>query len=301
MPLFDAYVMTDWSAASTPTRPRAANTIWTAHWEKGASGVENFTTRRAAMMALSRRFTCLLAKGSRVFAGFDFSFGYPAGAAQAITGQARWESLWAYFAREVSDDEKNANNRFDIADRLNAQVFAKQPKFWGRPPGRTDLKSLPAKKNVTYGDVAEHRIAERYFPRAQPVWKMFTTGSVGGQSMTGIAQLEILRQDPALKNHLVVWPFDTGFDQGLPHRPSITLAELYPSAFTVEPQTGEVLDEAQVRSVVDALVSRDQADVLRPLLAPPPDAAPEQQALMIAEEGSIIGAGLLNVQGTSSR
>ncbi|MEO1043081.1 MAG: hypothetical protein AAFX52_12405 [Pseudomonadota bacterium] len=285
--------MVDWSAASAPTKPRAANTIWAAEKVGGTVNVQNFTTRSAAMAWLTTRFEDLIARGHRVLAGFDFSFGYPAGAAQAITGERTWQSLWAYFARVLTDGEDNANNRFDVANALNADVFSAEPKFWGRPPSRTDLAALPAKKEVSYGAIVEHRMAERYFARAQPVWKMFTTGSVGGQSMTGIARLEALRQRATLKDHVRVWPFETEFDRALRCVPGITIAELYPSAFTIEPRRGEVLDQAQVRCVVEQLAMRDSEDMLQPLLAPPPGTTPEQEALMIAEEGSIIGAGRL--------
>ncbi|MEM6746192.1 MAG: cobalamin biosynthesis protein CbiG [Pseudomonadota bacterium] len=293
MPLFDAYVMTDWSAASSPTRPRAPNTIWSAWFDTSGLVIENFTTRMAAMAWLTERFAAEIAQGRRVLAGFDFSFGYPAGAAAAITGAASWQALWSFLAEHVGDDEQNANNRFAVADALNRDVFAEEPKFWGRPPHRADLTSLPAKKSVIYGAIAEHRLAEGHFTRAQPVWKMFTTGSVGGQSMMGIKHLEALRCAPGLKDIIRVWPFETSFDQDLPGAPSVVVCELYPSAFPVDAREGEVIDQAQVRSVVEYLVSADLAGELRPLLAAPPGSSPAGQALMLAEEGSIMGAGRL--------
>ncbi|MEO1658673.1 MAG: hypothetical protein AAFR65_13240 [Pseudomonadota bacterium] len=293
MPLFDVYVMTDWSAASSPTKPNGPNTIWSACLVDGAVKIRNFTTRMAAMASLTQQLELWVGEGKRVMAGFDFSFGYPAGAAAAITGEASWRALWSTLEQRVTDDERNANNRFDVADAFNRNVFASEPKFWGRPTSRADLTALPAKKHVTYGGIAEHRLAERFFPRAQPVWKMFTTGSVGGQSMMGIKHLEQLRRSPRLKDHVLIWPFETGFDRHLPSSPRVVICELYPSAFVIDCQEGEVLDQAQVRSVVEELAARDAADHLRPLLAPPPGVTPEEEALMLAEEGSIIGAGRL--------
>jgi len=291
--LFDAYVMTDWSAASAPTKPNAANTIWCAVADDTGLVIRNFTTRMAVMAWLSAWFLDQVSQGKRVLAGFDFSFGYPAGAAQAITGKASWESLWALLDEKINDNERNQNNRFEVADQLNRDVFSAAHKFWGRPPGRSDLTSLPAKKHVSYEDMAEHRIAETFFPRAQPVWKMFTTGSVGGQSMMGIKHLARLRALPALSPYLRIWPFETAFEQHLPDGPGVVICELYPSAFPIDQVQGEVLDRAQVRSVVKHVASRDEEGQLSQLLAPPPGLSSVQHALMMTEEGSIMGAGRL--------
>ena len=291
MTLFDVYVMVDWSAASAPTKPLAPNTIWIAIKDGDQLDIKNVTTRMAAMALLSERFEAWLVEGKRVFAGFDFSFGYPAGAAKAITGEASWCSLWAFLGQAITDDEQNANNRFKVADQLNRTAFKGAPKFWGRPPSRDDLTALPAKKKVTYGAIAEQRIAETFFPRAQPVWKLFTTGSVGGQSMMGIKHLHALRQSAVLREHITVWPFETDFDRGVIDHPGVLMAELYPSSFPIQREEEEVLDRAQVRSVVEVLAARDKAGTLRSLLAAPPGTNEENQALMLAEEGSIVGAG----------
>ena len=293
MRLFDTYVMTDWSAASAPTKPEAANTIWCAVWGGEGLEIQNFTTRMAAIAWLSIWFHDQIRQGKRVLAGFDFSFGYPAGAAEAITGKDSWDALWSFLDEQIDDNDRNQNNRFEVADLLNRDVFRGAHKFWGRPTGRSDLTALPAKKLVSYEDIAEHRMAETFFPRAQPVWKMFTTGSVGGQSMMGIKHLAQLRATPSLNADLRIWPFETAFEQDLPDGPGVTVCELYPSAFPIDQRQGEVLDHAQVRSVVQQLASYDEEGQLSPLLAPPPGLSPAQHALMLAEEGSIVGAGRL--------
>ncbi|MEM9810938.1 MAG: precorrin-8X methylmutase, partial [Pseudomonadota bacterium] len=201
--------------------------------------------------------------------------------------------LWAFLAEHLEDDETNANNRFALADRLNAEAFAGAPKFWGKPPSRDDLKALPIKKHVSYSDIAERRVAERFFKGTQPVWKMFTAGSVGGQTMTGIARLEALRKDEALCSYLRIWPFETDFERSLPQGASVVIAELYPSAFDIAPEADEVLDRAQVRCVAEELARRDQIGELLPLLQAPLGVSDGDRQAMVDDEGSIIGAGVL--------
>ena len=53
------------------------------------------------MARLRQFFRDALAENKRVFAGFDFPFGYPAGATEAIAGSADWRALWSYFAEPL--------------------------------------------------------------------------------------------------------------------------------------------------------------------------------------------------------
>jgi precorrin-8X/cobalt-precorrin-8 methylmutase len=78
MPLFDRYIAVDWSAANTPRKGK--DSIWIADSE--AESV-NPSTRHEAMAILTDRLIARPA-GQRVMLGFDFVFGYPEGAAEAI-------------------------------------------------------------------------------------------------------------------------------------------------------------------------------------------------------------------------
>ena len=51
-------------------------------------------------------------------------------------------------------------------------------------------------------------------------FRLFGTASVGSQSLTGIARLHQLRNDPKLVAASAVWPFDTGWATGLSNIPS---------------------------------------------------------------------------------
>ena len=95
MALFDAFAIVDWSAANTPTTGK--DSIWIALGEREEGAFRlietvNPPTRSAAMARLRQFFRDALAADKRVFAGFDFPFGYPRGAAGAIAGYVRESS-----------------------------------------------------------------------------------------------------------------------------------------------------------------------------------------------------------------
>lgn len=277
--------MVDWSAAAVPRT--GADSIWWALHRVGAPSperLENPATREAAMAALAELFAAEAAAGRRVLAGFDFPFGYPQGAAAAMAGAPSWAALWAAWADGLSDAADNANDRFAFAEALNARVWDGAGPFWGRPP-KPDRPALPARKPSGYGAryPAERRAVEARVPRAQPCWKLFTTGSVGGQALLGIARLERLRR--LLGPRAQVWPFETGWSAGAA---PILLAEIYPSLLPPDPRE-PVKDAGQVRAVAARLAALGAAGRLDPLFARPPDLDDDRAALR--EEAWILGVG----------
>ena len=79
MPLFDRYIAVDWSAANTPRTGR--DSIWIADSHAASA---NPSTRHEAMAIVTERLISARAVSQRVMLGFDFAFGYPQGAAEAI-------------------------------------------------------------------------------------------------------------------------------------------------------------------------------------------------------------------------
>jgi hypothetical protein len=81
-------------------------------------------------------------------------------------------------------------------------------------------------------------------------FRLFGTASVGSQSLTGIASLHKLRNDPQLAGASAVWPFETGWAskaKWLPKNVSVLHAEIYPSVR--EPMPDEIKDRGQVRAM----------------------------------------------------
>lgn len=273
---FDRIAVVDWSAASAPPRPSPkADAIWIGL--ASAAGVQTsyHPSRHGAEQAIAALIAQTRQAGQSLLVGVDFALGYPTGFAPRLTGQARAAAVWRWMAAEITDSPTNANNRFAVADKIN-RTFGGQGPFWGHPNGQT-FAHLSPRKMVDYAalGLAERRGVELVIPRAQPVWKLFTTGSVGGQSLMGQPMIHRLHQNHAAS----VWPFDA---------PSaITLAEVYPSliapAVTAALGIGRIKDEVQVRLLAQALWRVGQSGDLARLLADAP-------AQARAEEGWILGA-----------
>ena len=134
MPLFDEYLIVDWSANGSPKKGK--DLIWIAHADQnGLKGINNIATRVEAVKFIETIFESTLLSCKRLFAGFDFAFGYPKGAAQVIGGNGDWEFVWEELDGLLIDDDKNCNNGFLLAGELNRkfkQVLNSAP-FWGHP------------------------------------------------------------------------------------------------------------------------------------------------------------------------
>lgn len=222
-----------------------------------------------------------IADGKRLFAGFDFAFGWPAGAAKVVTGKPGWQSIWAHIASTISDDAGNRSNRFQVAAKINQTFFDGNGPFWGCPPSQSYDGLTPTKSTFAFDQFAERRRVERLATKAQPIWKLFTTGSVGSQSLLGIAHLQKLRGRFA--DDIAIWPFETRFAADFSR--TVTVAEIYPSLFDVTAQADEVLDAAQVRTIAERFAELDQAGDFKAMLEGPDEPA------VLTEEGWIVGAG----------
>lgn len=281
---FDLFLIVDWSARSSPSPERpSADAIWVAEADSdGGISSSYFRTRAAAVSALADRLASCVAAGERVLAGFDFPFGYPEGFARVIAGRPDALALWDVLARQVRDEPDNANNRFEVAAGLNARFDGVGP-FWGCP-GTVTLPGLPAKGRDRHGHgLRERRAVETQVRSAQPCWKLFTTGSVGSQTLLGLPHLAGLRDRFGLD--LAVWPFE-------PHDAApIVLAEIYPSLLGAAVAAAQsaapdaIKDDLQVRVLSAALAAAQRSGTLAAMLGAVPDGPARR------EEGWILGVG----------
>lgn len=280
---FDRVAIVDWSAASKPTPARpGADAIWIGIADGERVTSEYHRTRESATQALLALCRETVARGERLLLGADFPFGYPAGFAAAMTGRDEALALWNWLSARIEDRADNSNNRFALAAAINAGLPGTGP-FWGRPASLA-LPDLPTKGSVREGHgFPERRLVETRVPRAQSCWKLFTTGSVGSQALTGIARLARLRE--ALGAAVAVWPFEDVADA------PVVLAEVYPSlvndavAARLAQGRETIKDAAQVAALAEALMRLSRERALAPLFAP--DAARD----ILVEEGWILGVG----------
>jgi precorrin-8X/cobalt-precorrin-8 methylmutase len=297
-------VVVDWSAASSPRR--GADAIWVATARRRPGrGVEatlvNPSTRRAAFDLLRVTVERALGARRRTLFAFDFSLGYPAGAAELLTTPTvpptpRWRAVWSTLRALVVDGEDNTNNRFEVAEALNRRSGYRL--FWGRPSGvRYEGSGLLPPRDVAVPSLADnplarYRLTERCAPsRPKSNWQLFGRGAVGGQVLTGLPYLE------ALKRHfgagLAVWPFEIGPTSEPFSFAPVVFAEVWPSMF-VDHGTASgpapVRDARQVSAVADALLGHRDED-LQALFAPRGLTALREAARSDAtgEEGWILG------------
>lgn len=284
MAIFDRYIAVDWSANNRPKTGR--DSIWIA--EAGSGRAEpslNPATRHAAMEHLMARLDSALQQRERTFVGFDFPFGYPAGAAARLANASHWASLWLALSDAVEDNRDNRSNRFDVAAAFNARMDDNGPRFWGCPANFAGEHLKMHKRGISFDAVAEYRMVETVAKGAKSTWQLFYNGSVGSQCLLGLAHLQRLRTRFAGK--VAVWPFETDFERKL--EAPIVLAEIYPSLDHHDPDL-HPKDRAQVEAQVRRFSALDAVGDLATALSLPTDHT-HMRDVILAEEGWIVGAG----------
>jgi hypothetical protein len=271
-PLFDAYIMVDWSASRSPSSGK--DSLWLALGEWQADGrlriaSENPRTRGAAVKTIVD--WCRERADKRILVGMDFAFGYPQGFARAAglveSVPTPWRAIHEFFGAQVSDGQDNRHNGYAVATGLNERIGSRGPgPFWACPT--KDASDLLTQKRIgafsfPYSGLAEWRLTESVVRTGSPqsVWKLNCGVSVGCQTIVGIHRLQEIRRLLAGRSHL--WPFETGW--GAPGQSdAVVVAEIFPSAIGLLSEAGGgVKDERQVRSCVWHAAQRDVDGALR--------------------------------------
>jgi len=166
VPLFDAYLMVDWSASAS--RNTGKDSIWWALLRRQDGEIrmtrrENPATRDAATDEIADALEELTHDGVRVLAGFDFPFGYPDGTARrlGLPDGLSWRHMWQELADLIEDAPDNANNRIDIAEALNRRMTGEAFPFWGNVREETRPCLLRrGRRPHGDGDLAEWRLCD---------------------------------------------------------------------------------------------------------------------------------------------
>jgi len=297
MPLFDTHIVVDWSAKATPAK--GENSIWWAAVIGRGCVLEprNPQTRHEAVERLTAFIADELDAGRRVLAGFDFPFGYPAGVAERLTGEASARALWDWLERKIEDQPDNGNNRFEVAENMNRFWRGIGP-FWGRPWQWSGPEGVPIRgteRTAWENHPPERRIADLRVRSAKTVWQLIGNGAVGSQVLVGLPALKRLLGDPRIGCRGAVWPFDTGLRAPDSRRTPLVLAEIYPSLLRKQVgecrEEGEILDRAQVRVNAAAFARLDRRDGLAPVFEGACDLNPDERRAIVEEEAWILGLG----------
>jgi hypothetical protein len=307
MPIFDAYITVDWSAASRKTRA-GKDSIWycLVVRENGRAVIRDVQNPRTRQDAYDQVFAHLAEfhrQGLVTLVGFDFPYSFPRGFAETLglKGQSPWLLIWDELRRIIQDAPDNSNNRFHAASRLNERITRGPGPFWCCPRNfETSLLRRGKDLYVLPDGIAEYRIAEvraRRFttPGPHSVWQLYTQGSVGSQALLGIPRVRALRFASELESVSRVWPFETGLSSlKRPGRGewSIMHAEIYPSLYKISRIFGLCLDEMQVRTLALHFEELDSRDELAHLFGGECDLTVEEQQAVISEEGWILGVAL---------
>lgn len=265
---FDTVLVADWSAGKRAPKRPSKDAIWLGLTRQGVSLDPVYCRTRIEAEAW---ITDLIATerhaGRRLLVTFDFPFGYPAGFARTVTGSDDPFELWAWFAGQIKDTEDGSNNRFEIAERLNALFDGPGP-FWGKSH-RERWAGLPYRKEgIRFEAIAEKRACDAVAKAASSCFQMAFPPTVGGQMMMGLPMLHRLR---ALDG-VAVWPFEQCAEA------PVVLAEIWPGLIEDAVRgapSDEIRDRAQVRLLADAL-ARLPADELAREMGDLPDAAREE-------------------------
>ena len=217
-----------------------------------------------------------------------------------------WLTIWQYLNEQIKDDERtlqgrkpsNRSNRFEVANRINALLSTDQKTtgpFWCASDAAYPYipqRRPPEPFQTAQGySVKGLRLTDRRAKSGSP-FRLFGTASVGSQSLTGIARLYQLRNDPKFMNTSAVWPFETGWAakaNWLPKHISIVHAEIYPSI--TEPSPDAIRDRGQVRAIWEWARDLDRQNLLwrefcRPLQI---EAGSKEDMAIQLTEGWIIG------------
>ena len=271
MPLFNMYVMVDWSG-SDRRRGGRPDCIWIAHGsaEAAAPITVSPASRTEAERIIHAEIQSVVTRNKgRVLLCADFGYGYPTGFASLLPHSCfaelpAWRIVWQYLRKHIQDDigtkpgqqPNNHSNRFAVANEINAQVSSPTSRgpFWCLfKPGKNTCvpQNKPRQPFVSRStSIAALRITDRRAKSDTP-FRLFGTGSVGSQVLTGIPRLENLRFAPPYSRCSAVWPFETGWAPAvgtwLDPELRVLHAEIYPSVQAPLPDT--IKDRGQVRAM----------------------------------------------------
>lgn len=282
---FDLIAVVDFSAAAAPGPKRPTkDRCWAALSVRGRRHDPGyFRTRRDLLQALA---SAIGEVSGPALIAWDFPFGYPAGSGLG-GGRRAAEMLFEL----VEDGPHDANNRFEVADRLNRRIGSLPGPFWGRP--RTVAAETVGEKRPPFDHhpfaewrIVERRVREAGYPSIQSVWKLYTTGSVGSQALMGLASIERLNRSLDPPRRTLYWPFETGWADDLD---GLVHVECWPTLFPFADQPFPVRDARQVAATRDGLLAADREGRLAAMLAAPPDLTPVERRTVMDGEGWILG------------
>ncbi|MEQ6201733.1 gephyrin-like molybdotransferase Glp [Sulfitobacter sp. HNIBRBA2951] len=277
---FDTILVADWSAGKRAGPTPRKDAIWIGITRDSVSHDPVYCrSRQEAEAQIAQIIAEEVAAGRRVLCGFDFPFGYPIGFARHVTGADDPFALWDWFERQITDAPDGTNNRYDVAETLNAMFEGAGP-FWGKPHAEKWPDVPYRKAGIVYDLCAEKRVCDARAKASSSCFQLAFPPTVGGQMMVGLPMLNRLRR----MQGVAVWPFQPWEDA------PVVLAEVWPGV--IEGAVRSQLAQEGADAIRDSVQVRLLADALARLPAPELAAHMADLAPEASEEAWILGAGL---------
>lgn len=235
--LFDLYLFADYSGAQNRSAQRRAIRLARASRQESPTLVEKQFTRGDLVAEFVSRLKEASRAGMRACIGQDHQYSIPRGLAQELSiGHLSWrDALRSLCSGSYGEDAPALGHPCTFAASFNAWLAARgrSPYFYSAT--KASLYSIPA-QDPRRGDDSKYRLTELCQSQSgngspKPLNRVGDNGSVGGQSLLGMAALvDLLHRCECEGVRLAVWPFD-----GLSIRDSIyadthVMIEPYPSA-----------------------------------------------------------------------
>jgi hypothetical protein len=271
---FDVFLFADYSGAASEAAQRRAIALWRLDRGRRPCKVPGPFTRtglRAALLEIMARET---GRGRRVLFGIDHQWSWPLDLWRlAGLQRRRWRAALASLVEgQGSRPPLGPPHVFPAA--FNA--WAGRSVFFCRVRRLARSYGLPTRADWS-GDAV--RLTERAMPGAKPATRLGGTGSVAGQTLTGLLELHHLLADAeAAGIPVVAWPLDTLVDDGCSH----VGVEIYPTF--CRPRRVPKSDDADARA---ACTWAARADLARALDL---RGAPTRIRRVARLEGWILGA-----------
>jgi hypothetical protein len=146
--------------------------------------------------------------------------------------------------------------------------------------------------------VPEYRTSEEFQRKSRgaspkSAWQLLGNGSVGSQSLLGLAAIGQLLLEESLARRSKIWPFETGWGDEMQENladDAVVFAEIYPSLFNdrASTVTHEIHDARQVVACRDVVLEACD-DAIAALLTAPKILPHDDRVIARDIEGWILG------------
>ncbi|MDP2662671.1 MAG: hypothetical protein Q8R28_18285 [Dehalococcoidia bacterium] len=261
------YLFADYSGAQKASAQRRAIRLAQASRRESPKLVEKRLTREELVTELVSRLTEASRVGMRACIGQDHQYSIPYKLAQELSiSHLSWrDALRSLCSGSYGQDAPALGHPRTFAASFNAWLVARGLPAYFYSATKGALYGIPSQDPRRGGD-SRYRLTERFPSRSgkgspKPLNRVGDNGSVGGQSLLGMAALvDLLHRCECEGVRLAVWPFDGLSITGSMYADAHVMIEPYPSA--VRPTNVVQTDDSDALASTGHTRDMDAADQL---------------------------------------